>query len=185
MKALVVVPTYEERENLERLIPAVLAQSPALHVLVVDDASPDGTGELADAIAAREPRVRVLHRPAKSGPGTAYVEAFRYALRETDAAYVLQMDADFSHDPAALGAFLEAIETCDVVVGSRYRDGVRVINWPLPRLVISVLANLYARLVTGVPVRDLTSGFKCLVHDFQVSIFFRHLFFSSGWVPRH
>jgi dolichol-phosphate mannosyltransferase len=161
MKALVVVPTYEERENVERLIPAILAQSPHLHVLVVDDASPDGTGQIVDAIAAREPRVRVLHRNAKSGLGTAYVEGFREALRDPDVAYVLQMDADLSHDPAALGTFLDAIRDSDVVLGSRYRNGVRVIDWPLHRLVVSVLANLYARWVTGVPVHDLTSGFKC------------------------
>ena len=141
MKALVIVPTYEERENLGRLVPAILAQHPELHVLVVDDASPDGTGKLADELAAENPRVRVLHRAAKRGLGTAYVEGFRHALRETDAAYVLQMDADFSHDPTALGAFLAAIEDHDVVVGSRYRDGLRVINWPLSRLAISVFAN--------------------------------------------
>jgi len=134
MKALVVVPTYEERENLGRLVPAILAQDPELHVLVVDDASPDGTGELAAALAAENSRVRVLHRPAKSGLGTAYVDGFHYALRETDAAYVLQMDADFSHDPNALGSFLAAIADCDVVVCSSYRDGLRVINWQLSRL---------------------------------------------------
>jgi dolichol-phosphate mannosyltransferase len=161
MKALVVVPTYDERANLERLVRSVLAQDPGLHVLVVDDASPDGTGRLADELAREEPRVRVLHRPAKRGLGTAYVDGFRHALRETDAACVLQMDADLSHDPAALGSFLRAIEDCDVVVGSRYRDGVRVVDWPLERLLISALANVYARLVTGVPVYDLTSGFKC------------------------
>lgn len=161
MKALVVVPTYEERDNLARLVPRVLAQDPDLHLLVVDDASPDGTGALADALAAREPRLHVLHRPAKLGLGSAYVEGFRYALRETDARHVIQMDADLSHDPDAIPALLAAAKECDVAVGSRYVDGIRVINWPLRRLLLSVGANLYAALVTGVRLRDLTSGFKC------------------------
>lgn len=161
MKALVVVPTYEERGNLARIVPAILAQDPRLQVLVVDDSSPDGTGEMARKMAEEEPRLHVLQRPAKRGLGTAYVEGFRYALRETTAPVVLQMDADFSHDPAAIPAFLEAIEDCDVVVGSRYRGGVRVINWPIERVVVSIAANFYASKVTGVPVQDLTSGFKC------------------------
>jgi dolichol-phosphate mannosyltransferase len=161
MKALVVVPTYDERENLARLVPAVLAQDPGLHLLVVDDASPDGTGALADALAAEEPRVRVLHRPAKRGLGTAYVEGVRYALDKTDADFVLQMDADFSHDPAAIGDFLAAAAECDLVVGSRYRDGLRVHHWPIGRLATSLAANGYAAAVTGVPIRDLTSGYKC------------------------
>ena len=161
MKALVVVPTYDERENLERVVPRILAQGPDVHVLVVDDASPDGTGALADALAAREPRLRVLHRSGKRGLGSAYVEGFQYALRETDARFVIQMDADLSHDPDAIPALLEAMETADVVVGSRYAGGVRVINWPLFRLIISVAANFYAARVTGVRLHDLTSGFKC------------------------
>lgn len=161
MKVQVVVPTYDERENLERFVTKVLAQDPDLHVLVIDDASPDGTGALADALAAREPRLRVLHRPAKLGLGSAYVEGFRYALRQTDARFVIQMDADLSHDPADVPALLAAAEEADIAVGSRYAGGIRVINWPLRRLLLSVLANSYARLVTGVNVRDLTSGFKC------------------------
>lgn len=161
MRALVVVPTYDERENLARLVQAVLAQDPDVHVLVIDDGSPDGTGELADELAAREPRLQVLHRPEKRGLGSAYVEGFRYALQRTDARLIVQMDADFSHDPSALPRFLDAAEHGDVVVGSRYAGGVRVMNWPLRRLVISVAANLYASRVTGVPVADLTSGFKC------------------------
>jgi len=161
MKVQVVVPTYDERENLERFVTKVLAQDPDLHVLVIDDASPDGTGALADALAAREPRLRVLHRPAKLGLGSAYVEGFRYALRQTDARFVIQMDADLSHDPADVPALLAAAEEADIAVGSRYAGGIRVIDWPLRRLLLSVLANSYARLVTGVNVRDLTSGFKC------------------------
>ncbi len=131
------------------------------HLLVVDDSSPDGAGALADAIAAREARVRVLHRPAKRGLGTAYIEAFRYALDKTDASLVLQMDADFSHDPSAPGSFVEAAEECDVVVGSRHHGGVRVVNWPLRRLASSLAANPYAAAGTDVPIRGLTSGFNC------------------------
>lgn len=161
MKGLVVVPTYDERDNLPRLVPAILAQDPDLHVLVVDDASPDGTGRVADELAKQEPRLRVLHRAGKYGLGSAYVEGFRYALRDTDARFVVQMDADFSHDPRALPELLVAGESADVVVGSRYAGGVRVMNWPLWRLFVSVAANAYASRVTGAPVRDLTSGFKC------------------------
>lgn len=161
MRALVVVPTYEERSNLGPLVQAILLQGPGVEVLVVDDASPDGTGELADKLAERDARVHVIHRPAKRGLGTAYLEGFRYALEESDAEVVIQMDADFSHDPAELGKMLEAVRGCDLAVGSRYRDGIRLLNWPLWRLLFSVLANLYAAAVTGVPVRDLTSGFKC------------------------
>lgn len=161
MKTLVVIPTYEERENLRRLVPAVLALDPDLHVLVIDDASPDGTGKLADEMASRDERVRVLHRAGKQGLGSAYVEGLRLALRDTDARFVLQMDADFSHDPNAIPAFLAAAEEADVVVGSRYANGVRVMDWPVGRLMVSIAANAYASRVTGVPVRDLTSGFKC------------------------
>src|SRR5690606_25142207 len=138
MKVQVVVPTYDERENLERFVTKVLAQDPDLHVLVIDDASPDGTGALADALAAREPRLRVLHRPAKLGLGSAYVEGFRYALRQTDARFVIQMDADLSHDPADVPALLAAAEEADIAVGSRYAGGIRVIDWPLRRLLLSV-----------------------------------------------
>lgn len=161
MKALVIVPTYDERDNLARLVPAALAQDPGLHLLVVDDASPDGTGKLADEMAAREPRLHVLHRSGKQGLGTAYVDGFRWALAHTDAELVLQMDADLSHDPAAIPDFLRAAEQADLVVGSRYRGGVRVIDWPLYRLVISVFANHYAAILTGLPLKDLTSGFNC------------------------
>ncbi len=155
------LPTYDERENVSRIVGAILEQDPDLQVLVVDDASPDGTGEVVEELAKEDPRVRALHRRRKAGLGTAYVEGFRKALGETDARFVLQMDADFSHDPAEIPRLLAACETADVAIGSRYCDGVRVLNWPLRRLAVSVLANLYAAAVTGLPVRDLTSGFKC------------------------
>jgi dolichol-phosphate mannosyltransferase len=160
-RALVVIPTYNERENLSRLVPLVLQQDPRLDILIIDDASPDGTGQLADDLAADEPRLHVLHRPGKLGLGTAYLEGFRWALaRDYDA--VFEMDADFSHDPAHIPQFLEAIRDFDVVLGSRYLHGrVTVVNWPIPRLLLSYAANVYARLVTGLPVTDATGGYKC------------------------
>jgi dolichol-phosphate mannosyltransferase len=160
-RALVIVPTYNERANIERLITMVLTQDPRLDVLVVDDNSPDGTGALVDCVAATEPRVHALHRPGKMGLGTAYVAGFRWAL-ERDYAYLFEMDADFSHDPAHLRDYLAAIQTADLVLGSRYNKGrVTVVNWPMSRLILSYAANIYARQVTGLPFDDLTGGFKC------------------------
>jgi dolichol-phosphate mannosyltransferase len=161
VKALVVIPTYNERRNVSRLVPEVLRQDPDIAVLVVDDASPDGTGEAVAEMAAAERRVHLLTRASKQGLGTAYVAGFRYALEKTDAHFVLEMDADLSHDPNAIPALLEAMATADVAVGSRYLKGVNVINWPFRRLLISYCANLYARFATGLPLSDLTSGFKC------------------------
>jgi len=159
-RALAIVPTYNERDNIERLAPAVLAQDPRLDILIVDDGSPDGTGELADALAAENPRVHVIHRATKLGLGTAYVAGFRWALAQCYD-YAFEMDADFSHDPAHLRDFLNAIPNADLVLGSRYRQGrVTVVNWPMSRLVLSFAANLYARAVTGMPIEDSTGGFK-------------------------
>jgi len=160
-RALVIVPTYNERDNLARLVEQVLQQDGRLEMLVIDDASPDGTGALADEIAAAQPRVHVLHRPGKLGLGTAYLDGFRWGL-ERDYDVLFEMDADFSHDPSHLPQFLQAIEDYDVVLGSRYLHGrVTVINWPITRLILSYGANVYARLVTGLPVADATGGFKC------------------------
>jgi dolichol-phosphate mannosyltransferase len=159
--ALVIVPTYNERENLPRIVDVILSQDPRLHVLVVDDGSPDGTGPLADGIAAANPRVFVLHRPKKMGLGTAYVAGFRWAL-DRDFEYICEMDADFSHDARHLPEFLAAAQTSDVVLGSRYLQGrVTVINWPMTRLMLSYAANVYARVATGLFLWDLTGGFKC------------------------
>jgi dolichol-phosphate mannosyltransferase len=162
---LVIVPTYNERENLPRLVPQILAQDARLHVLIIDDASPDGTGAVADRLAAGDRRVHVLHRSGKLGLGTAYIAGFRWGL-ERNYRYMLEMDADFSHDPTHLPSFLQAIRDYDVVLGSRYLDGrVTVINWPIGRLVLSYFANLYARLITGLPVADATGGYKCFRRD--------------------
>jgi dolichol-phosphate mannosyltransferase len=159
-RVLVVVPTYNERENLPRLVPLILQQDPRLQVLIIDDASPDGTGDVADRIAADEPRLHVLHRKGKLGLGTAYIAGFKWALEHGYDA-VFEMDADFSHDPAHIPQFLEALREYDVVLGSRYLHGrVTVVNWPIPRLLLSYSANVYARWVTGLPVTDATGGFK-------------------------
>lgn len=160
-RALVVIPTYNEAANLPQLVPQVLAQDSRLEVLVVDDASPDGTGQLADGLAQREPRVHVLHREGKLGLGTAYIAGFRWAL-EQGFDYVFEMDADFSHDPVHLKEFLKAAVSADLVLGSRYLGGkVTVVNWPIARLMLSYWANVYARWVTGLRIWDLTGGFKC------------------------
>ena len=160
-RALVIVPTYNERENIRRLVESVLAQDERIDMLIVDDGSPDGTGAIVEEIGASNPRVHLLSRPKKMGLGTAYVAGFRWALAR-DYAYVLEMDADFSHDPAHLPQFLAAIENTDLVLGSRYQEGrVTVVNWPINRLILSYLANMYARAITGLHVWDATGGFKC------------------------
>jgi dolichol-phosphate mannosyltransferase len=160
-KALVIVPTFNERENITRLVDAILDQDPRLEILVVDDGSPDGTGEIVESLIQHEPRLNILKRPRKLGLGTAYIAGFSWAL-ENGYEFVFEMDADFSHDPAHLPQFLRAIEDADLVLGSRYRNGkVTVVNWPIKRLLLSYFANVYARIVTGLPVWDATGGFKC------------------------
>jgi dolichol-phosphate mannosyltransferase len=159
-RVLVVMPTYNEAVNLPLIIPQVLAQDSRIELLVVDDNSPDGTGRMADEMAAAEPRIHVLHRPGKGGLGKAYLAGFRWAL-ERDYEFIFEMDADFSHDPKFLCVFLEAAKDADLVIGSRYKTGVNVINWPISRLLLSLGANQYARWVTGLPIVDSTGGFKC------------------------
>jgi dolichol-phosphate mannosyltransferase len=162
MRAIVIIPTYNERENLARLIPALLAQEPPLDILVVDDNSPDGTGDLAETFARATSRVRVLHRAGKQGLGTAYLAGFRQALAH-GYEYIIEMDADFSHDPADLPRLLAAAERdqADLVLGSRWVQGGGIRNWPYLRQLISRGGSLYARCILGVAVRDLTGGFKC------------------------
>jgi dolichol-phosphate mannosyltransferase len=159
-KALVCLPTYDERENLAPMIEAILAQVPALEILVIDDNSPDGTGRLADEIAARDPRVHVLHRAGKEGLGKAYLAGFAWALQR-DYRLVLEMDCDFSHDPRYLPAMLAAAAEHDLVLGSRYVPGGGTVNWGLGRKLISRGGSLYARAILGLSARDLTGGFKC------------------------
>ncbi|MBZ4335386.1 polyprenol monophosphomannose synthase [Corallococcus interemptor] len=160
-RALVCIPTYNERDNIGPITQAVLAADPRVDILVVDDNSPDGTGQLADELAAKDPRVRVLHREKKEGLGRAYLAAFRWALAQ-GYTYILEMDADFSHDPRYLPSFLDAAEGgADLVLGSRYVDGGGTVNWGVGRKIISRGGSLYARSILGVDVRDLTGGFKC------------------------
>ena len=160
MKSLIIVPTYNELENLRRLLLELMDLGPDVRVLVVDDNSPDGTGRLADELAAENERISVLHRPEKLGLGSAYVAGFKYAIQQ-DVDCVFEMDADFSHDPATIPEFIEEIASCDVVIGSRYISGINVVNWPMSRLLLSYFANIYTRVVTGMTIRDTTSGFKC------------------------
>ncbi len=167
---LVIIPTYNERENLPAILPQVLAQDDRLEVLVVDDNSPDGTGKMAEEFAARNPRVHVLHRAAKQGLGRAYLAGFAWGLeRQYD--LLFEMDADFSHDPKFLPALVAAIQRgADVSVGSRYKTGVNVINWPMSRLLLSWCGSLYARWITGLRLTDLTAGFKCFRREVLSSI---------------
>ncbi len=159
-RVLIVMPTYNERENVPAIVPMVLSQHPGIHVLIVDDNSPDGTGELADEMSARDERIQVLHRSGKLGLGTAYIAGFKWAL-ERDYDLVFEMDSDFSHNPDHIPQFLEAAQEYDLVLGSRYLKGVTVVNWPMSRLLLSFFANKYSRFVTGLPFSDTTGGFKC------------------------
>jgi len=160
-RALVCIPTYNEAENIEPITQAVLEAEPRVDILIVDDNSPDGTGKIANTLAAREPRIRVLHREKKEGLGRAYLAAFRWAMAE-GYTYIIEMDADFSHDPKYLPQFVDAAEGgADLVLGSRYVSGGGTVNWGTGRKLISRGGSLYARTILGVKVRDLTGGFKC------------------------
>ena len=160
VSGLVIIPTFNERANVEALNGAVRAAAPDVDLLFVDDNSPDGTGVLLDELAERNPHLHVLHRDQKQGLGRAYIAGFQWAL-ERDYAAILEMDADFSHDPRDIPRLLAAAETADVVLGSRYIGGIRVINWPLSRLILSRTAGYYVRAITGLPLSDPTGGFRC------------------------
>jgi dolichol-phosphate mannosyltransferase len=173
-RVVVVVPTYNEIENLPLLVPRVLEQDPRIEVLVVDDASPDGTGKLADDLARKSPRVHVLHRAQKEGLGPAYRAGLRHAL-ELGADQIVQMDADFSHPPETLPALLAEIEHHDVVLGSRYLNGITVVNWPIERILISWFGNWYARKVTGLSISDTTGGFRCIRRELLERVGFERI----------
>jgi len=158
-RGLVIFPTYNEAENIERIVPEVLAKSPELEVLVIDDNSPDGTGDMVERMAQANPKIHLIRRPGKMGLGTAYVTGFKYVL-EHGYDYCFEMDADFSHPPEKVPEMIELLKDYDLVIGSRYSDGVSVVNWPMRRLLLSFFACMYARIVTGAPIRDLTAGFK-------------------------
>lgn len=160
MNVVVVIPTYNEQANIRQLVPQLLSLDPQLRVIVVDDNSPDGTAAVVEEMARASSRVELLLRPRKMGLGSAYVEGFRRALAEQPD-FVVQMDADFSHNPSSVPRLVSEAAHADLVIGSRYLNGVNVVNWPLGRLLLSYFANIYARAITRVPVRDLTGGFKC------------------------
>jgi dolichol-phosphate mannosyltransferase len=169
MKTLIIIPTYNERENLQPLLQGVFSFAPTTDVLIVDDNSPDGTGQLADEIAEQNTQVRVLHRAGKLGLGTAYIAGFKYAIEHTyDAAF--EMDADFSHDPRYLPDFLKAIQHADLVIGSRYVPGGATPNWTLLRRIISGGGNIYTRLLLWIPIHDCTAGFRCYRREVLESI---------------
>ena len=159
-KTIIVIPTYNERENIEKLIPEVLAADRSIEVLVVDDNSPDGTAGAVRTLAEGEGRIHLVERPGKMGLGSAYVRGFRVAL-DAGAGFVMEMEADFSHEPKYLPDFPRVVEAADVVVGSRYLHGVNVVNWPISRLILSYGANLYTRIVTGMSILDATGGCQC------------------------
>jgi len=159
-RALIIFPTYNEKDNIEKIVHAVLPLDPRIHVLIVDDNSPDGTGKIADRLSQQEEKVHVLHRKAKEGLGRAYIAGFKWAI-EQKYDFIFEMDADFSHGPEYIKVFLREIQNHDLVIGSRYISGVNVINWPMSRLLLSYFANMYSRVITGMPIRDATGGFKC------------------------
>lgn len=160
MKTIVIIPTYNEAENIEKLIKKIFEVKSDIHILVVDDNSPDGTALVVEKLMDSDKRLHLIKRSGKLGLGTAYIEGFKFALRNGYDA-IFEMDADFSHNPEDLPRFLEALQDADLVIGSRYLTGVNVINWPLRRLILSYFANLYTRFITGMPIRDATGGFKC------------------------
>ncbi len=160
MKALVIIPTYNEAENIQSIISEVLKQHDIIEILVVDDNSPDKTADLVKAMMQSNKRIHLLQREGKMGLGSAYVAGFRYAL-ERDYNYIIEMDADFSHDPKILPEMIKTSKNYDLVIGSRYLTGVNVVNWPLWRLVLSTFASKYVRIITGMPIKDPTGGFKC------------------------
>ena len=160
-KALVIIPTYNEKDNVRGIVEAALAQGPNIDVLVVDDNSPDGTGNIVEEMSKGQPRVHLLRRAGKLGLGTAYIAGFKWGLPR-GYEFLIEMDADFSHDPREIPNLLKKIETADLVLGSRYTEGaIRVVNWPLSRLILSKGASYYVRVITGLPVMDPTGGFKC------------------------
>ena len=173
-RAIVVIPTYNEAENLPLLVPEVLAQDERLEILVVDDNSPDGTGKLADELSEGDPRVQVLHRSSKQGLGAAYRAGLARAL-ELDADVVIQMDCDFSHPPSVLPEMLREIESHDVVLGSRYLNGITVVNWPIERILISYFANVYSRFITRLPISDTTGGLRCMRRELLEKIGFERI----------
>ncbi len=170
-KAIIIVPTFNEIENVPRLVEAILNYAPDINILFVDDSSPDGTGQLIKELQSKHANIYLLERKKKEGLGRAYIAGFRFAL-DKGFQYIFEMDADFSHDPKEVPRFLEAIGESDLVLGSRYIRGVNVVNWPLRRLLLSYFANMYTRIVTGIPIADCTGGYKCFRREVLEAIDF-------------
>jgi len=160
MKTLIIIPTYNERENIKKLIPEIKKIDKSLHILVIDDASKDGTANVVKNLMKRNKTINLIQRDGKYGLGTAYVAGFKYAIKNKYD-YIFEMDADFSHDPKYINDFLKNIKNYDLVIGSRYINGISVVNWPLRRLMLSKFATFYVHFITGLPLTDATSGFKC------------------------
>lgn len=179
MNILIIIPTYNELENLPRLLPEVLSKNYGVEVLIVDDNSPDGTAAFVENEMKNNNRIHLIKRSSKQGLGTAYIAGFKYAL-QNNFDLIFEMDADFSHDPNEIPRFLEEIKNADLVLGSRYVTGVNVINWPMRRLLLSWFANLYTRIITGMPIHDATGGFKCFRKEVLESINF-NLVKSNGY----
>ncbi len=179
-RVIVVIPTYNEKENIGRLIPQVLGQDPQIEILVVDDTSPDGTGQVVQEFARATPRVRLMQRDRKLGLGTAYIAGFCFAIKHKYE-FILEMDADFSHAPGAIPAFLRAIQNCDMVIGSRYMQGGTTSHWPWHRRWLSLAANLYTRLLTGMPLTDATGGYRCFRREVLEKVNL-HRVGSNGYV---
>jgi len=159
-KILIIIPTYNELENLPKLIPEVLSKNENIDILIVDDNSPDGTADFVQDEAKKNSRIKLIKREKKMGLGTAYIDGFKFAL-QNNYDYIFEMDADFSHNPKMIPKFLKEIKKYDLVLGSRYKEGVNVANWPMSRLMLSMFANIYSRVITGLPVHDATGGYKC------------------------
>lgn len=172
-KSLIIIPTYNEMDNIQKLIPDILKKYSDynLDILIVDDNSPDGTGNYINQLGKENPRIKLLQREKKLGLGTAYIAGFKYAL-EHNYDYIFEMDADYSHDPKEIKNFLKQMKEFDLVLGSRYITGVNVINWPMSRLLLSYFANIYTRLITGLPIKDATGGYKCFKREVLQSINF-------------
>ena len=173
-KALIIIPTYNEIENIGKIIEKIYRYQKEVHILIVDDSSPDGTADLVKNLIEKNSQINLLSRPGKMGLGSAYLEGFKYAL-ENGYNFVFEMDADFSHNPKEIPNFLKAIEDNDLVLGSRYIKGVNVVNWPIGRLLISYYANMYSRVITGLPIRDATGGFKCFRREVLEKINFENV----------
>jgi len=180
-KTLVIIPTYNEIDNIERMISTMLSMHQGISLLIIEDGSPDGTADVVKRLQKEHPEnLHMIERTGKLGLGTAYVTGFKWAL-ERDYEYVFEMDCDFSHDPKQVPDLLEAAQTNDLVIGSRYIDGIRIINWPFKRLLLSYLASIYTRFVTGIPVQDTTGGFKCFTRKALSSLNLDNIV-STGYI---